>query len=119
MQRPINGQSFIDGEWVDGQAAEWERRSPSDESPVWQGCWSTPQQALDAVKAARRAGPVWAQTDLQQRVEICRKFGKLVEQRRDGRILYCIPQFVALDETLEYLTEECCQGSCSVDPGCG
>ena len=38
----------------------------------------------------------------------------LVEQRRDGRILYCIPKIAALDETVEYLTEECCKGSCSV-----
>ena len=37
----------------------------------------------------------------------------LVEQRRDGRILYCIPKMDALNETLEYLTEECCQGNCA------
>ena len=37
----------------------------------------------------------------------------LVEQHRDGRILYCIPKLDALNETVEYLTEECCQGSCT------
>jgi len=36
----------------------------------------------------------------------------LVEQRRDGRILYCIPKFDALNDTMEYLTEECCSGNC-------
>lgn len=36
----------------------------------------------------------------------------LVEQRRDGRILYCIPKFDALNETVQYLTEECCSGNC-------
>jgi len=35
----------------------------------------------------------------------------LVEQRRDGRTLYCIPDFEALNETVEYLTKECCQGN--------
>ena len=38
----------------------------------------------------------------------------LVEQHRDGRTLYCVPRYDALDETIEYLTEECCQGSCAV-----
>lgn len=38
----------------------------------------------------------------------------LVEQHRDGRILYCVPKLDALNETIEYLTEECCQGSCAV-----
>ena len=38
----------------------------------------------------------------------------LVEQHRDGRSLYCVPKFDALDETIEFLTEECCSGSCSV-----
>ena len=38
----------------------------------------------------------------------------LVEQRREGRILYCIPQYEALDETMEFLTDQCCSGSCAV-----
>jgi ArsR family transcriptional regulator len=38
----------------------------------------------------------------------------LVEQQREGRTLHCVPQLVALDETLAFITEECCQGSCSV-----
>lgn len=38
----------------------------------------------------------------------------LIEQRRDGRTLYCVPNFGVLDETIAFLTEECCQGSCSV-----
>lgn len=36
----------------------------------------------------------------------------LVEQRRDGRTLYCIPRFEALDETMAFLTEECCADNC-------
>ena len=38
----------------------------------------------------------------------------LVEQNRDGRTLHCIPKLDALDETMAFLTEECCQGSCSL-----
>ena len=39
----------------------------------------------------------------------------LVEQRREGRILYCIPRIDAFNETVDYLTAECCQGACAVD----
>lgn len=42
----------------------------------------------------------------------------LVEQRRDGRMLYCLPKIDAFNETVEYLTEECCKGSCGVDAAC-
>ncbi|HEB95208.1 MAG TPA: ArsR family transcriptional regulator [Sedimenticola thiotaurini] len=37
----------------------------------------------------------------------------LVQQRRDGRTLYCIPVYPALDQVVDYLTRECCAGSCS------
>lgn len=42
----------------------------------------------------------------------------LVEQQRDGRILYCLPRFDAFNETLAYLTEECCKGSYASDASC-
>jgi DNA-binding transcriptional ArsR family regulator len=32
----------------------------------------------------------------------------LVEQRREGRTLYCVPQYEELDRLIEYLQEECC-----------
>jgi DNA-binding transcriptional ArsR family regulator len=38
----------------------------------------------------------------------------LVEQRREGRVLRCLPVLGALDETIAYLTEECCAGTCDV-----
>ena len=42
----------------------------------------------------------------------------LVEQRRDGRVLHCLPKFNAFNETIAYLTEECCQGSCETQAEC-
>ncbi len=32
----------------------------------------------------------------------------LVAQRREGRTLYCVPQFEELNAILEFLQEECC-----------
>ncbi|MES9905864.1 MAG: metalloregulator ArsR/SmtB family transcription factor [Sedimenticola sp.] len=38
----------------------------------------------------------------------------LVEQRREGRTLYCLPVYSALNEVIHFLTDECCAGSCAV-----
>lgn len=35
----------------------------------------------------------------------------LVEQRRESRTLYCLPLFIAVRETADYLLSECCTGS--------
>ena len=32
----------------------------------------------------------------------------LVKQKREGRVLYCIPQFEMFDAVVEFLCEECC-----------
>lgn len=34
----------------------------------------------------------------------------LVKQVRESRILYCIPQYNALTELIDFLQEECCAG---------
>lgn len=38
---------------------------------------------------------------------------KLVFQKRDGRILYCSPNFKMLDDILEALKNQCCVDKCS------
>ena len=38
----------------------------------------------------------------------------LVVQRREGRTLYCEPQFQQLDTLIEFLQDECCVNSCEV-----
>ena len=34
----------------------------------------------------------------------------LIRQVRDSRILYCIPQFDALEDVIKFLMSECCSG---------
>jgi len=34
----------------------------------------------------------------------------LIKQVRESRVLYCFPEFEALDEVINYLQEECCNG---------
>lgn len=32
----------------------------------------------------------------------------LLQQRREGRILYCLPQYEVLNQIMSFLVEECC-----------
>jgi len=34
----------------------------------------------------------------------------LIRQIRDSRVLYCVPQYEALDEVIKFLLSECCAG---------
>jgi DNA-binding transcriptional ArsR family regulator len=34
----------------------------------------------------------------------------LIRQIRDSRVLYCVPQYEALDELVDFLQSECCSG---------
>lgn len=36
----------------------------------------------------------------------------LVKQRREGRTLYCVPQYSELDGLIDFLKEECCANEC-------
>lgn len=36
----------------------------------------------------------------------------LVIQRREGRTLYCVPQYIELDRLIAFLQEECCINEC-------
>ena len=33
----------------------------------------------------------------------------LLSQRREGRVLYCVPEYDRLNDVIEFLREECCQ----------
>lgn len=38
----------------------------------------------------------------------------LVMQRREGRTLYCVPQYNELDALIEFLQDECCVNECPI-----
>lgn len=80
---PVSGANLIAGEWVEGQGDNWERSSPGTDGIVWQGKWASAQQTLDAVAAAKDAFATWAETSLEDRMELCRSFAEIVKDRRD------------------------------------
>jgi len=70
------------------------------------------------VKAGEEGAPVG---DLQQALNIPNSTlshhisaligAGLIRQQREGRTLYCIPQYEALNDLIEFLNMECCQGN--------
>ena len=74
------------------------------------------------VKAGERGLPVG---EIQEQLEIpnstlSHHIAKLVsvsliKQRREGRTLYCIPQFESINALLDFLKDECCLGD---EQGC-
>ncbi|MFK7738221.1 MAG: succinylglutamate-semialdehyde dehydrogenase [Pirellulaceae bacterium] len=81
MSMPMQGRQWIDGQWVEGQGQEWERRSPSTGEPVWSGRVASTGQVASAIGAARAAFPAWADTELEERIEVCKNFAEVLRQR--------------------------------------
>ncbi len=83
MNQITDGLNLIDGEWLPGEEGPWERTSPADGRPVWNGRWSSVCQTETAVAAAKTAFPAWAQTSLEHRVQLCQAFARRVSERKD------------------------------------
>src|SRR5688572_14562272 len=77
------GMNLIDGQWREGQGSEWTRVSPADGETLWSGRWASPAQTESAIAAARQAFPAWAETSLDERIEICRNFAAIVTERQE------------------------------------
>ena len=72
------GLCLIADRWQEGEANRWQRVSPADGLPVWQGAWATPEQTSQAIAAAHEAFANWSETRLEQRLEICKRFAQIV-----------------------------------------
>lgn len=80
---PVIGQNWIGGQWLGGDGPVWSRYSSAYQSPVWEGNWSSLDQARAAVASARSAFFQWSELPLDDRMAICRKFASLVQERRE------------------------------------
>lgn len=83
MVEPTVGKCLIDGCWVDGEGATWTRLAPAYAEVVWEGNWASRGQAEAAVAAAKNAFPDWAETSLEERMDLCKKFAAIVTERKD------------------------------------
>ncbi|MGO2507452.1 MAG: succinylglutamate-semialdehyde dehydrogenase [Vibrio hibernica] len=74
--RHFIGKHFIDGQWLTGNGIDFSKQNPSDNHTIWQGKEASEQEVSQAIDAARKAFPVWARTDLTQRIEILERFAE-------------------------------------------
>jgi len=67
---------FINGHWVAGNGAPFEKVNPSDNSVIWSGHAGTEQDVCSAIEAARGAFPEWASTPEEQRIALLQRFAE-------------------------------------------
>lgn len=80
---PVSGACWIGGDWIEGTGEEFQRHSPEQGRIVWSGRWATQTETRQAVAAARQATRDWAEKKLDDRIDCCRKFAQLVQQRAE------------------------------------
>ena len=77
--------NFIDGHWVPSRSGRHvENRNPADTSDLI-GLFqeSTPEDATDALMAAKRAYPAWRLTPAPRRAEILFRAAEILAQRKE------------------------------------
>lgn len=77
------GQNLIGGSWAGGAGTAWIRRSPADGHEVWSGNWADREQTLSAVGSARDAFPDWAETSLEDRIGVCKRFAEILIAKKE------------------------------------
>jgi len=70
---------FINGQWQVGEGQGFHSIDPSDASQVWQANSATEQQVNQAIQAARRAFPSWANLPLEERLIVIERFADLLK----------------------------------------
>ncbi len=73
---------LIGGEWLPGHGAEFVSRHPVTQEVVWQGAAANAADVELAMVAARAAFVAWSTSSLAARLEIIRKFAKLLGEHQ-------------------------------------
>ena len=71
-----NTSHFINGEWLPGNGASFEKVNPGDNSVIWSGHAGSEQDVELAVTAARNAFPQWSTTALDERIALLQHFSE-------------------------------------------
>lgn len=74
---------YINGQWVAGTGNAFQSIDPADASLVWEAKAAGPEQVDAALKAARKAFPAWANSSLEYRLDIIKKFAEKVKENTD------------------------------------
>ncbi|WP_343675505.1 succinylglutamate-semialdehyde dehydrogenase [Paraburkholderia heleia] len=74
---------YIDGQWRAASGPAFASRNPGTGETVWSGNAASAEDVDCAVTAARRAFAAWAQTPLEARCEIAKRFAALVTEKKE------------------------------------
>ncbi|ENX34745.1 N-succinylglutamate 5-semialdehyde dehydrogenase [Acinetobacter colistiniresistens] len=76
------GTLLIDGAWVQGQGAAFQKTNPVNNQQIWAGHEASQADVNQACDAARQAFPAWARLALEDRIAIIERFAALLEQNK-------------------------------------
>ncbi|MGM8932881.1 succinylglutamate-semialdehyde dehydrogenase [Salinicola halophyticus] len=76
-------QLLIDGHWIDGAAARFDKRDPITGDTLWQAAAASPEQVGEAIAAARRAFPGWGRRPFAERQAVAERFRDELEANRE------------------------------------
>lgn len=75
---------FIDGQWQTGQGLPLDSLDPATGQRLWQGRNATDVEINGAMEAARGAFRRWADTPVEEREAVVRRFARQLESRREA-----------------------------------
>ena len=77
----MSGGLFIDGKWRAGHGAALVSIDPATGEAVWSGATASEADVAEAVAAARKAFPAWADRPRDQRIAILRRYKDILVER--------------------------------------
>ena len=72
---------FIDGKWRSGRGPELVSTDPATGEAVWREATATEADVAEAVEAARRAFPTWADRPREERIATLRRYKEILVER--------------------------------------
>lgn len=73
---------YLHGQWLHGQSESMFSYNPADGSKLYEGQTASHSDVQLAVSRARSAFSTWRSLELEQRIDICRNFTRIVEVNR-------------------------------------
>lgn len=75
--------TLINGQWQAGNGPLLESINPISQAVVWAGNTANNEDVDSAVRAARDAFRPWKKRSLEERIDICRRFAKQLEENQE------------------------------------
>lgn len=78
-----HGKLYIAGDPIVGKGEEIVSENPATGAVIWRGPGATLVQVDEAFAAAKSAFEVWRKTPLEKRIEVLKKYSRLIDENKD------------------------------------